>query len=168
MKAGSHRKVCLQLAVVLVAASLLAGCGGSSGPELATVEGTVTMDGKPLQDAQVTFRPEQGAPSFGRTDENGYYTLSFTRSREGAEIGKHTVEVSTARSADPDADPPVEGRPETVPARYNVDSELTKTVEAGHNEIPIELSSEGEIKGDPELEMEEEGPQEETSEQAGC
>jgi hypothetical protein len=131
-------------AVVVFLAGSLVGCGG---PEnIASVSGTVTLDGTPLEGAIITFTPTgEGSPSYGRTDASGNYTLQYSREVSGAEIGKHTVSVSTHSEGDPDAEPPMPATPEKVPARYNVYSELTETVKAGSNTINFDLDSEGEI-----------------------
>ena len=102
------------------------------------------MDGDPLADALVTFQPEAGRPSFGRTDGSGKYELVFNRDAEGAEIGKHRVTITTENEGDEDAD--VEGSAEKVPSQYNSETTLSEDVAAGKNTINFELSSEGEIK----------------------
>jgi len=60
------------VAVVFCAVGLvLSGCG-PKGPELAPVEGVVTLDGQPLEGATVLFHAEGGGrPSTGTTDANG-------------------------------------------------------------------------------------------------
>ena len=130
------------VAGILIPALLVClGCGAS---DVGYVEGTVTMDGSPLPDAMVTFQPESGRPSYGRTDANGRYELVYTRNEKGAVPGKHTVSISTLQGGDPDAGG--ELVPEKVPAKYNTRTELTREVQAGSNEFDFELSSEGEIE----------------------
>lgn len=125
---------CLGLAGTLV---LAIGCG-SGGPELGTVEGTVTLDGSPLPDADVVFEPEKGRTSFGRTDSSGHYTLQYTPERPGAVLGSHTVRVTTARTTEK-ADGTDEKSPEKVPAKYNTNSSLKREVKAGENVIDLGL-----------------------------
>ena len=73
----------------------IAGCGGDSGPELASVTGTVTEGGKPLVGADVTFMPEgEGAPSAGTTDESGKFELKYSDGSPGAVPGKHQVVIT--------------------------------------------------------------------------
>ena len=122
-----------------LAMALLAGCVGSDGPELAIVSGIVTLDGSPLKEAFVTFVPESGRPSYGGTDETGYYELVYTEAKRGAVPGSHTVRVSTQRGADPDNG--VKAQSERIPKKFNVQSQLKKTVEAGSNTIHVELTS---------------------------
>lgn len=126
----------------------VAGCGGvSDQPDLGQVTGTVTLDGAGLADAEIRFSPDSGgASSSAVADESGRYELTYLRDIMGAKVGKHTVKVSTYVPADTDDDGKVSGgTPEKLPARYNVNSELSFEVEAGANTIDLELTSDGEI-----------------------
>jgi hypothetical protein len=137
------KNVTVVVALLLIVS--LTGCSGSASG-VAEVTGTITMDGSPLANAVVTFVPtEMGSPSYGRTDQSGIYTLQYTREVSGAVIGEHRVRISTMSSGDPDSDPPIPASPETVPAQYNSQSELLRTVESGSNTIDFELDSQGEI-----------------------
>ncbi len=67
--------------------SLLAGCS-DGGPELREVTGRVTVDGKPVPGAILTFVPTAGgSPSYGGTDNDGNYKLMFTDTKYGAMVG---------------------------------------------------------------------------------
>jgi len=48
----------------------LAGCGGKPAgyPDTAPVNGTITLDGAPLEGASVSFSPVDGRSSSGKTD----------------------------------------------------------------------------------------------------
>jgi hypothetical protein len=114
------------------------------------------MDGKALPNALVTFVPEAGGgAAIGKTDASGNYTL-ITVDRDGALVGKHKVSVTTIQEAaavkevssdDPEylkqaagnyaAAPPKE----TIPARYNINTELVHEVKSGSNVINLELES---------------------------
>ncbi|MFC1596434.1 carboxypeptidase regulatory-like domain-containing protein [Planctomycetota bacterium] len=122
------------------------GCCGD-GIEYFPVTGQVTLDGKPLPDAVVSFMPddEGGVASLGETDAKGVYALRQTADLNGAPVGKYTVRVTTYREGKPDADSPFPGVPEKVPARYNVRTTLSAEVEPKENSIGFELSSKGEI-----------------------
>jgi hypothetical protein len=68
-------------ASLLCALVTLAGCGKGSSSDVKTeqVEGVVTLDGKPVPGATVTFSPvdeNQGAPATGVTDDSGRYALT--------------------------------------------------------------------------------------------
>lgn len=136
----------------LMAVSFVVGCGGvDDAPEVAPVSGTVTLGGEPLPGAMVKFIPQQegGVPSFGRTDENGWYELIYSRAENGAMLGEHRVEISTFEPGDAGGDygdlDSVAYVAETVPAQYNVNSELARTVEADENTHDFDLEAEGEI-----------------------
>lgn len=129
---------------VLVA---LPGCGDDMG--LTSVSGIVTLDGKPLPNAVVTFIPqgEGGSPSYGTTDAEGYYTLMFSRDTEGVLPGTHDVTITTEKIAPSDvAVLKAKGRgvPEFVPVpkKYRQPGELVREVEPGGGEINFELTSE--------------------------
>lgn len=132
---------------VLVNAMILGlclGCGRNSGPELGTVSGTVTLDGKPLPRVNITFVPEaeKGSPSYGGTDADGKYNLLFTQDRAGAMLGKHRVEIQTREPETDDSGKPI-GPAETVqlPKKYLQPGALTAEVKAGANEINFDLVS---------------------------
>lgn len=136
----------LMVGVVLLALACT-GCG-ESGPEIATVEGTVTLDGKPLPHATVVFTPvEGGRPAGAMTDEEGYYVLNFTEGRQGAIPGKNRVRIYTLRDPMEDEDGNmIPGSPETIPTKYNAETTLEFVVEDGkRNEANFDLDSEGEL-----------------------
>lgn len=125
---------------------LVAFClGCESGPEIASVEGTVTMDGKPLPNATVMFIPENGRPAGARTDEQGHFVLNFTAGRKGAMPGKNSVSITTAAEATEGIDgKPVPAQKEIVPSKYNAQSDLTFTVEPGKKNVAnFDLDSKG-------------------------
>ncbi|WP_397569471.1 carboxypeptidase-like regulatory domain-containing protein [Schlesneria sp. T3-172] len=121
------------ISAALITVSCL-GC--SRGPKIASVRGTVTLDGEPLPYAAVVFNPANGRPAGATTDENGEYALNFTQGREGALIGEHRVIITTRR--DPWKDPNGEVHPsssEKLPTKYNTQSTLTFTVEPGKTNV---------------------------------
>lgn len=133
------------VAGILISALLVCvGCQPSLGVDVATVKGTVTMDGDPLPDATVTFQPEEGRASIGITDASGQYELTYSRDAMGAMVGQHTVTITTRKEGDPEAG--IEPVAEIVPAKYNAQTELTRDVTAGNNTIDFELNSDGEIE----------------------
>ena len=121
------------------------GCG-PGGPEIARVEGTITMDGKPLPNAIVMFVPSGGRPSACESDANGKYVLEFSGGRKGAIPGMNRVEINTARLAyekDGKSYPAVK---ESVPAKYNRMTTLEFNVEPGKNNVAnFDLKSGGKI-----------------------
>lgn len=131
---------------IVVSLTICSGC--QDGPELGEVEGRVTLDGSPLEGATVTFLPDSGGrPGTGKTNADGRYTLRFTGTKWGAPLGRHEVRVSTFAypSTIEHADGTVTSHPmlpETLPAKYNQQSELSANVEPGMNEFNFDLTSE--------------------------
>ena len=130
----------------LAVAVLVCGCG-PSGPDVARVEGTVTMDGKPLPHATVVFTPEGGRPAGARTDENGFYVLSFTEGRKGSMPGKNTVRIYTVSDPYEELDGTiVPASPETIPVQYNTETTLSFDVVADQvNVADFDLESGGRV-----------------------
>ena len=143
-------KTCYCVLVSAFVIATMVGCGGGPDdyPDMGTVSGTVTMDGSPVTGASITFTPvdKSNRPSFGYTDEDGYYELKYSSSRDGAKVGEHTVSISTHIPPAPDEEGILQpAQPETIPNKYNSQSELKKTVESGSQTFDFELSSDGEI-----------------------
>ena len=142
---------------------LAIGCGSDSGPPpvpLYPVSGVVTFNGRPVAEADVTFfNAEQNRSAFGRTDDEGKYSLTTFTVKDGAVAGNHAVTIAkyvstTPPPPEPDVEseayePPKEGYdpPEAkadsgLPEKYADpgSSGLTATVDAGGaNEFNFEL-----------------------------
>ena len=126
---------------LLIAAGLFAiALGCNQGPPLGQVSGKVTLDGEPVPQATLTFSHANGRTAFARTDESGAYELKFTDGREGALLGENHVSIETSR-AGTDAEGNFVEYPETIPAKYNKESEITKVIEPGEQTIDFDLSS---------------------------
>jgi len=122
----------------IVLCLLVAGCGSKN--DLAKVKGTVTLNGQPLEGAIVEFRPAtaEGSPSAAQTDAKGRYELMYTFTTAGAMPGEHVVSIRTADTCFDDEGNEIE-RVERIPARYNSQTELTRTVEPGRNTFDFDL-----------------------------
>ena len=138
-----------------VACLLAAGCGaGSDGPTMVPASGEVTLNGKPLDGAQVAFHPVESTPGrggFAQSDGDGKFQLgnpSPSGLVAGVPSGKYKVTVSKQRSAAMSASSPnaataatVDGV-ETLPPRFSDFSATTLTADVpqeGKNDIRIEL-----------------------------
>jgi hypothetical protein len=126
----------------------LAGCGDSDELPREPVSGTVTLDGKPLASGLITFQPEGTdiATQGGGPIESGEYAIPRD---QGLVPGKYTVSITSGGGSETIVDdtnnmpgmPPVPSQ-ETIPARYNTESELTAEVTAGGaNRFPFELKT---------------------------
>ncbi|QDV27874.1 carboxypeptidase-like regulatory domain-containing protein [Aureliella helgolandensis] len=121
------------------------GLSGCSSGEYGQVTGTVLAGGEPLKGALLEYYPKAGgSASSARTDENGRYELVLDRDNMGALIGEHTVKITTFGS-EGGGDYGAQESPETLPAKYNVASELFRTVTGGTNVIDFELDYEGQV-----------------------
>ena len=89
-------KSCLFSRVLSLVALLAIAAGCAKVPKTVKVDGTVTLDGKPLSGATVTFVPEalDGHPAAGRTDMNGEFDLTTFSSADGAMPGSYKVVVT--------------------------------------------------------------------------
>ena len=122
------------------------GCGSA---EYGSVEGQITLDGKPLEGAFVQFFPEApgtGTVAYGKTDAQGRYQMTISDAHEGILPGTYRVEITTAEVAvDDNARPYM--IPERIPVQYNKKSELRgKTVIAGEtHRLDFDLESSGRI-----------------------
>jgi hypothetical protein len=124
-------------------ATCLCACGANyKGPPLAEVTGTVTIDGAPIDDAEVSFQPKGARMSLGNTDSQGKYRMRFTMDKYGAAVGSHRVMITTARTASGgEGVPEVKARKELLPAKYHSKSELVAEVAPGSNVIDFALTT---------------------------
>jgi hypothetical protein len=74
------------------------------------------------------------SPSYGRTDQDGRYSLGYKRGVQGARLGSHTVKIAEVTE--------ITGRPQRVPPRYHTPSELRVQVEPDtQNVFDFDLTS---------------------------
>ena len=123
--------------VTVFTLTMLVGCGSDS--DMGYVTGVVTLDGKPVGGASVTFYPADGRSSSGFTDVDGNYELSQTTDRKGAAPGEYKVTVFQDEVDALEAG----GENFELPVKYadKKKTDLTETVELGSNEIDLELMS---------------------------
>jgi hypothetical protein len=136
-------RLCRIAAMGLVAAALFAGC--SRGGKIVPVSGRVTLAGKPVGGAVISFQPlgEDGEKvaiigSTGKTDADGRFTLRrIEPDAPGAAPGKHVVTITTARVADRDAALP---KGEIVPRKWRDGSQTYVVPAEGTDNANFELS----------------------------
>lgn len=131
-------------------AFLVLGC--SDGSQIAPVSGQLTLDGKPLADARISFQPaptgeaagrtELGMGSYATTDAEGKYTLrTADTDAEGAVVGAHRVMISDMRTETDEDAGATKAPPPRFPVRYS-DGSLTFEVKpGGTDQANFELSS---------------------------
>jgi hypothetical protein len=103
----------------------LSGCSGGASFRVEAVEGTVTLDGTPIEGATLTFVPSDskiGKSAYARTDANGFFRLTAVQggsSEAGTMIGNYRVAIS-----------------KDVPSRKPTEKELADQEQQG---IPFEI-----------------------------
>ena len=115
-------------ALVLVAI----GCGGM---KLVPVSGRVTLDNKPLVNADVIFQPDSleknpGHGSRGKTDDQGQFTLQLTTGNtKGATVGKHKVTITAYAETSSGSDPRFRKRIALAESTFEVLEEGTSSAD---------------------------------------
>jgi hypothetical protein len=78
--------------VALLALALPLFATGCDGQRFLKVTGHVTHKGQPVPNVQVRFVPENGErPCNGTTDDDGSFTLKYSRTQAGAPPGAYTA-----------------------------------------------------------------------------
>lgn len=131
----SRRTLCRHsLAAITLLGTLLAvGCSETN-DDLASVTGTVRLNGEPLPDTVIQFSPtgSTGSVSMGITDSSGNYEMLFTMTQKGASLGENLVRITTS-------DAGIDGIKQLIPAKYNTKSEMLKVVEPGQNSFDFDI-----------------------------
>ena len=94
------------------------GCGGKYSP--VAVEGTVTLDGQPLDGAMVSFLPQEGAgrAATGMTDADGTFQLTTFQEGDGALPGTYRVIVTRTDAIPEPPEPLRPGNAQKVREHY--------------------------------------------------
>ncbi|MEX0641456.1 MAG: hypothetical protein WD468_02080 [Pirellulales bacterium] len=115
------------LVVIGIGATLLIGCGRSSGLTRVVVRGDVTLNGSPVEEGHIHFMPIDGTagPVTIARITGGKYVCD---AKGGVPVGKQRVEIL---AWDPKLPPGGRGeptRPQLIPEKYNEQSELVETI----------------------------------------
>jgi hypothetical protein len=126
---------------------LLLGCGGSL--VAVPVEGTITIDGKPLAEATISLTPTTAdgpGPYLAASDQDGRFAFGPPgKDGRGAEPGRYFLSVTTVVPRETDEfDRPI-GPPqkEIVPIEYSSGTKEFTVPEGGTTEANFELTSGG-------------------------
>lgn len=137
-----HAAVCL---LCVAATYCLAGCGGS----VASVSGTVTLDGKPVEGSRELYgtvnfyrADGSGSPATGMIRESGSYSL-ITGGTKGLEPGNYKVAITIKEIIPPKEPGGLTGNKRIGPAKYGqpAQSGLTAEVKPGRNTFDFPLTS---------------------------
>jgi len=145
---------------MLVAPLLMWGCGGDGRPSLVPVQGVVTLDGEPVDGAQLGFMPlnegDYKRSSRAQSDATGTFTIGTYAKDDGLPPGKYKVTITKQEQVGklPDdynsEDPTASSKPLKVkwivPKMYSIPDETDVTVEItsdGMEPSSIDLTSDG-------------------------
>lgn len=129
----------LRLLSALLLAVMIAGC--SSKPAGGTVKGSVTLDGQPLATGRILFvAVDQSSPSAEAAITAGEFEALVPPGDKRVEIRAPKVTGKKKMYDTPDS-PTVDTVVELLPAKYNVNSELTMTVDGTAQEQKFDLQS---------------------------
>ena len=124
--------------LLMSATVLLLGCGGADHPPLGAVSGTVTMDGEPVSNISLLFKPEVGRAATATTDKKGFYRLEYVKGVAGTKLGPTIVLLEW---------PLGYAAPFAIPSRYvGPNTELKLDVVKGSNVFDVEMAPESEAE----------------------
>ena len=113
--------------------AFLNGCG-PSGPERVVVTGTVSYNGRPVADGRINFVPTEksAVPMSGAVIQNGRYRAD---AKGGVPVGTHKIQIEAyGGSLAPGQVLKPGTRPQYLPGKFNVDSQMEITIEPGSSE----------------------------------
>lgn len=138
--------------MVLTLLPLALGCG--AGNNLAQVTGTVTYEGKPIEEGKIIFEVPGQRSAFGVIENGKILNVTTFEQGDGAPIGEASVAINAFKPpAKPQKDAPTStsapGGPSgmvinerAVPARYGnpATSGLNCSIQPGENKLKFDLS----------------------------
>ena len=134
-----------------ICAAAFSGCSGSG---LATVTGTVTVDGKPLEQGTIIFETPGARQATGRIEAGKIVSVGTNTENDGVPVGAHKVAIQAVEASTASAATSTPGDASAkslssmsskslLPARYGDPntSGLTAEIKAGENEVTFALES---------------------------
>jgi hypothetical protein len=127
-------RVAFTLGLLVLAA--VAGCSGDASQ--GTVNGEVTFDDQPVKEGSIRFSPMDGkSATAGAKIVDGKFTAKVP-------VGKHKVEINAPKPTGRKVragDEMVDELTELLPAKYNLQSNLTADVKPGTQPLKFDLKS---------------------------
>lgn len=115
---------------------LVSGC--SQGRDMGEVNGSVTVNGQPLEEGSIRFIPLDGnKPASGGIIRDGSFSVQVPVAKQRVEIAANVVDEE---KTPPNATADQIVMKKIVPDRYSVQSELTLDVKPGLNEPEYKLT----------------------------
>ncbi|MGQ9771733.1 MAG: hypothetical protein ACUVQG_14365 [Thermogutta sp.] len=120
-----------------VVGASITGCGG---PQKGTLTGRVTFAGQPIEEGGIRLDPASGTGEPMATKiANGEY-----RFETGIPVGEYKVFITAQRNAgevmSPELGQKVSVREQYLPAKYNVQTQLTVKINPGSNSQDFDLT----------------------------
>ncbi len=131
----------------MVCVLLLAGCRDSNQSELGSVSGTVTLDGKPVDNARIQFLSPNARMAIGNVVDGQIVDVTTYRMGDGAPVGPQAVTLETVLSAEAE-NALMAGKPlpansgPKIPAKYQAAATSDLKVEIGSGKNVLELTLE--------------------------
>ena len=139
MDTRMNRRSLHPVALSVVLAAAIVGCSSDAGK--ATITGNVTLDGQPLKAGLIRFVPADGqTPTADALITDGKFSAKVRVGKKRVSISAPKV-VGTRKFYDTADAPTVDIVEELLPARYNVQSELTITVSTDEPQQDFKLTS---------------------------
>ena len=130
-----HHANTIMAVLVLLTLAVVVGCGSSIGD----ITGKVTLDGKELKGIEVNFEPidmgDDVTTGTGYTQADGTYKIHYPGDKTGVPAGEYSVSISGSE-VDEES-----GEQIKIPAKYNRETTLKRTVVAGDNVFDFELTT---------------------------
>lgn len=132
--------------LLLVSPTVMLGCGGTD-PNRSAIGGTVTLDGKPVEQGSIVFMPVDGTTGAAASGqiEGGRYQIA---GKDGAAVGWNRVEVRAVRKTGRmipkglgGTGKMIEEQVEGAAARFNAKSTLKIDVKPGNNTADFDVVS---------------------------
>ena len=126
--------------IYTIAAFSLLGCGGGqSGPQRASISGTVTIDGALVENGTIEFAPSgtTKGPLASGSIEQGKYSISTL----GPVVGTHKVSISWIKNTHQKDPSGAEIFVQAIPEKYNKATTLEVTVKSGNVTANFELKT---------------------------
>lgn len=128
--------------LLLFAILTIAVVGCSSDSNLATIEGTVTLDGAPLEAGLIRFVPVDGqSPTADATIAAGKFVAQVPRGEKSVAITAPKVVGKRKLYNTPDS-PTIDVVEELLPPRYNTATELKLSIDGATRDANFNLTSE--------------------------
>ncbi len=136
--------------LLVLLAGGVTGCGGAGGPDRGAVTGTVSFEGKPIDQGSILFVPVAGkaGSSSGAAITDGKFQIP---KEKGPVVGMNRVEVhwprKTGRKKEVGSPAPpgtmIDEVEEAIPATFNTKSTLEQRIERGNNPVDLKLTASG-------------------------